>query len=327
MLQLQRGERLGSYRIQQYLGRGGFGYVYLAEDSQAREVALKVGDVAGGGKYVRRFRDITDQRSPEWISPDEVPAEVFSYQRTGAKIDFLDIHEVDDLIRLEAEEMDGVRSQNYVRVRDLFEHDGRPVMVMDYVKGKTLREKIRNYEGIRFDWFCAMTRALQETKPHGDLKPENIIIQPSGGVVMIDRGVTKTRPTRGGEQRRTHQITTPHYNAQLDEGEKADVSGMGTMLYEIFTGILPFDDVPWHYAGRQQVGEVERLSLSYFLSYPPPSELNPNTPEPFEDLVHHCLTVPDYGYEALERDLAALKTDGQPTLSQPLRRKWDEDKI
>jgi hypothetical protein len=79
--------------------------------------------------------------------------------------------------------------------------------------------------------------------------------------------------------------------------------GIGVMLYEILTGTLPFDEVPWSYAGREQGGEVERLSLSYFLSYPPPKELNPNTPEALEQLVYRCLTVNEYGLQELERDL------------------------
>ena len=79
--------------------------------------------------------------------------------------------------------------------------------------------------------------------------------------------------------------------------------GIGVMLYEILTGVLPFDDVPWGYAGREQGGEVERLSLSYFLSYPPPRELNPNTPEPLAQVIYRCLTVMDYGLPELERDL------------------------
>jgi serine/threonine protein kinase len=75
MIKLQAGEYLGSYRVQKFLGRGGFAYVYLAEDGQGRKVALKLGDVAGGGRYVTRFVEITDERSQEWISPDETPGE------------------------------------------------------------------------------------------------------------------------------------------------------------------------------------------------------------------------------------------------------------
>jgi len=217
------------------------------------------------------------------------------------RIDFLDMHEIDTLIRTEANLLIGVRHQNLIKVRDTFEHEGRPVLVMDYVRGKTLREKIRALEGIRLNWFLAIVRALVKLRDddlldyHGDLKPENILVRPSGGVVLID-------PALRLDERKVIS-TTPHYNPLLLTSPKADVMGIGVMLYEILTGTLPFDEVPWSYAGREQGGEVERLSLSYFLSYPPPKELNPNTPEALEQIVYRCLTVTEYGLEELERDL------------------------
>jgi hypothetical protein len=103
--------------------------------------------------------------------------------------------------------------------------------------------------------------------------------------------------------KRTLISTTPLYNPLLLRSNKADVMGIGVMLYEILTGTLPFDDAPWQYAGREQGGEVERLSLSYFLSYPPPRSLNPNTPEALERITYRCLTVLDYGLRELEADL------------------------
>jgi serine/threonine protein kinase len=301
MIKLQAGEYLGSYRVQKFLARGGFSYVYLAEDAQGRKVALKVGDVAGGGRYVTRFIEITDKRSPEWISPDETPGEAIFFRNDGVRIDFLDMHEIDTLIRSEASLLIGVRHQNLIKVRDTFEHEGRPIMVMDYVRGKTLREKIRALEGIRLNWFLAIVRALQKLRDegvldyHGDLKPENILVRPSGGVVLID-------PALRLDERNVIS-TTPHYNPLLLKTGKSDVMGIGVMLYEILTGTLPFDEVPWAYAGREQGGEVERLSLSYFLSYPPPKELNPNTPDALEQIVYRCLTVMEYGLAELERDL------------------------
>jgi hypothetical protein len=45
------------------------------------------------------------------------------------------------------------------------------------------------------------------------------------------------------------------------------------------------------------------LSLSYFLSYPPPREMNPNTPEALAKIVYKCLVVPEYGLAQLEADL------------------------
>jgi serine/threonine protein kinase len=172
---------------------------------------------------------------------------------------------------------------------------------MDYVRGKTLREKIRALEGIRLNWFLTIVRALQkmnksgELAYHGDLKPENIVVKPSGSVMLVDPGM------------RAHDrgviTTTPYYNPLLLRDSKADVMGIGVMLYEILTGVLPFDEAPWNYAGREQGGEVERLSLSYFLSYPPPKDLNPNTPEPLARMIYRCLTVTDYGLPDLEKDL------------------------
>jgi len=301
MIKLQAGEYLGSYRVQKFLGRGGFAYVYLAEDNSGRKVALKVGDVAGGGRYVTRFVEITDERSQEWISPDETPGEAVFFRPDGVRIDFLDMHEIDSLIRSEAALLSEVRNPNLVKVRDVMEVENRPVIVMDFVRGKTLREKIRALEGIRLNWFLAIVRSLQKLRDttdfqyHGDLKPENVIIKPSGTAVMIDPAMRTT------EERLIS--TTPHYNPLLLKNEKADVMGIGVMLYEILTGTLPFDEAPWRYAGREQGGEVERLSLSYFLSYPPPRTLNPNTPDALERITYRCLTVMEYGLAELEEDL------------------------
>ena len=301
MIKLEAGERIGSYRVLEFLARGGFALVYLAEDGEGRKVALKIGDVAGGGRYVTRFLEITNQRRPEGISPDETPAEAIFFRQDGVRIDFLDVHEIDDLLRSEARMLEDVKNPNLVQMRECFLHEGRPVLAMEYARGKTLREKIRALEGIRLNWFLTIVRTLQKLAKsgqlayHGDLKPENIVIKPSGSVVMLD-------PAMRVDERGVI-TTTPHYNPLLLREPKADVMGIGIMLYEILTGVLPFDEVPWQYAGREQGGEVERMSLSYFLSYPPPKDLNPNTPDALARIVYRCLTVPDYGLAELEKDL------------------------
>ncbi len=301
MIKLEAGELIGSYRVVEFLARGGFALVYVAEDADGRKVALKLGDVAGGGRYVTRFLEITNQRRPEGISPDETPAEAVFFRNDGVRIDFLDVHEIDDTLRAEAALLERVKSPNVVQLRELFSHEGRPVLALEYARGKTIREKVRGLEGIRLNWFLTIVRSLMKLSRtgqlayHGDLKPENVLIKPSGAVVLIDPAVRTAD--------RGIATTTPHYNPLLLRDSKADVMGIGVMLYEILTGVLPFDEVPWQYAGREQGGEVERMSLSYFLSYAPPKDLNPNTPEPLARIVYRCLTMPEYGLAELEHDL------------------------
>jgi serine/threonine protein kinase len=304
MIRLESGAAIGRYQVVDFLARGAFSCVYLAEDPRGNRVALKVGDMAGGGRYLTRCLEVTARRSPDWISPDESPGEAVFFRNDGARVDFLDLHEIDHLLTQEGEVLEGIKSQNVVRVRDVIDHEGRPVLVLDYVSGKTLREKIRALEGIRLNWFLSIVRTLIRLKKsgqlayHGDLKPENVIVKPSGSVVMIDPAMR--------DAQRSLISTTPHYNPLLLMTSKADVMGIGVMLYEILTGALPFEDAPWGYAGREQGGEVERLSLSYFLSYEPPTRLNPNAPPALEKVVYRCLTVPDYGLEELEADLVAF---------------------
>ena len=140
-----------------------------------------------------------------------------------------------------------------------------------------------------------LSAGLLRARLRGAEEGEPPIVAPAGSVVMID-------PAMRADERGVI-TTTPHYNPLLLRDSKADVMGIGVMLYEILTGVLPFDEVPWQYAGREQGGEIERLSLSYFLSYPPPKDLNPNTPDALARIVYRCLTVPEYGLGELEEDL------------------------
>ena len=229
--------------------------------------------------------------------------------------------DIDDSLRQEAERLRRYNASGnmFARLEDCFEHEGRPVLALEHVRGKTLREKIRAKEDIRLNWFLTMTRGLQKYEkgglpPHGDLKPENIIVTPGGSFKLIDPGMY--------DKERRILVTTPCYNPLLFREEKidggnADVFGIGVMLYEILTEVFPFPHsqdtpasehgkVPWKYAGREQGGEVERLSLQHFLSYAPPKDSNPSTPDDLQEIIHRCLTVPEYDHKGLEHDMVEL---------------------
>lgn len=302
MMKLAVGEVVQGYRITRFLGRGGFATVFLAQHEQSgNKVALKVGGAAGGGRQVTRLLEVTSRRTPEGISPDELPAEAVFFESNGVRIDLFDEGEVQHLLRREGDLLANCHHENLVQVVDRLTVDNNPVLVLEYVRGKTLREKIRSLEGIHLNWFLAIVRALSTLKQagtldyHGDLKPENVVVKPSGKVVMLDPAMRTPE----------HRVvtTTPHYNPLLMTDSKADVMAIGIMIYEILTGTLPFDEVPWEFAGRQSGGETQRLSLSYFFSYTPPHALNPKTPEELERIVYRCITVPGYGLEELKTDL------------------------
>lgn len=302
MMKLAVGEVVQGYRIARFLGRGGFASVYLAEHQESGEkVALKVGHPAGGGRQVTRLLEVTSRRTPEGISPDELPAEAVFFEATGVRIDLFDDAEVQAMLRAEGDILAANKNQHLVHLKERFLADGKAVLVLEYARGKTLREKIRALEGIHLNWFLAAVRALIQMKDegtldyHGDLKPENMIVKPSGKLVLIDPALRIPG--------RNVVTTTPHYNPLLLTDSKADVMAIGIMIYEILTGTLPFDEVPWQYAGQKSGGETVRLSLSYFFSYCPPQMLNPKTPPDLEKIVYRCITVPSYGLQELKTDL------------------------
>ena len=302
MMKLAVGEVVEGYRITRFLGRGGFTSAYLAEHQESGEkVALKVGHPSGGGRQVTRLLEVTSRRTSEGISPDELPGEAVFLEPTGFRIDLFDEHEIGDMLQAEADLLEANASPNLVRLKHRIQRDGQLVLALEYVRGKTLREKIRGLEGIHLNWFLAVVRTLIKLKDegsldyHGDLKPENLIVKPSGKIVLIDPAMRVA-----GQPVIT---TTPHYNPLLFSDSKADVMAIGIMVYEILTGTLPFDEVPWEYAASHSGGETVRLSLSYFYSYCPPQMLNPKTPPELEQIVYRCITVPSYGLPELKADL------------------------
>ncbi len=213
----------GRYRIQQLLGEGGMGAVYLAEHTHMRKrVALKLlhAEMSGDEEVLARFRR-------------------------------------------EAEAAAHVEHPNVAAATDFGQtEDGAFFLVLEYVEGTSLRDALgqnrldvaRSLHVARQIAY-ALERAHAAGIVHRDLKPENVMLVHKGEdpdfVKVLDFGIAKVEPhpTRDATQPLTRLGTilgTPEYMAPeqaLGEtvGPGADLYAVGVMLYEMLTGKHPFD--------------------------------------------------------------------------------------
>jgi serine/threonine-protein kinase len=220
----QPGELLGGcYLIQRTLGRGGMGVVLEAQNQRTgKRVAIK------------------------WMSSSnrgDLHASAIARFRREARV----VAEIDHV--------------NVVNVYDVGERDGVPFLVMELLRGETLRARIArgplSWEEAR-QLMLGITRGVQAVHRagvvHRDLKPDNIFLASSvdGPPItkVLDFGVAAMRKGLDAGPASLTQtgavLGTPAYMAleQLKGEEvdaRADVYALGAMLYEMVTGALPFN--------------------------------------------------------------------------------------
>jgi len=144
---------------------------------------------------------------------------------------------------------------NVLRTYDFGEIDGIPYISMEYVRGVTLRfmldqsRRLPYSAGLRLaKQLCAGLAAAHAVGVlHRDIKPENLILEPTGNAKLMDFGIA--RPINRMEPGQTQAgmlLGTPLYlSPELLQGQeadpRADIYSTGVVLYEIFTGVLPFN--------------------------------------------------------------------------------------
>ncbi len=217
------GQLVGPYRLLEQIGEGGFGVVYMAEQTQPmrRRVALKV------------------------LKPGMDTAQVVA--RFEAERQALALMDHPNIARV----LDGGATDS-----------GRPFFVMELVKGVPVTDFCdQNQLGVRdrlglFVSVChAVQHAHQKGVIHRDLKPSNVLVTLHDGTPVpkvIDFGIAKAtaqqltdRPAITGF---AQVVGTPLYmspeQAQmsgLDVDTRADIYSLGVLLYELLTGTTPFD--------------------------------------------------------------------------------------
>ena len=278
----------GRFRVEAVLAEGGMGRVYRALDTRLRRsVALKL-----------------------LLVDDEGPGSA----RAGA---------VDALLR-EARAAAALQHPNIVVVHEAGEHEGQPFLIMELVKGVSLRQRLDEKPAPwreRWGWLVAMARALAFAHDagviHRDVKPENVVVDDGGNVKVLDFGIARLPREDSGaadtvpageisletlsEEGRI--FGTPYYMApeQLrGEGTDArsDQFGWGTMAYELLAGVRPWS------------GDTALEAVSQILSAEPVplAKRCPELPGELAEAVMRALEKePSERYESMGALLAAVE--------------------
>jgi serine/threonine protein kinase len=252
------GKTIGNYRINSLLGRGGMGEVYLAFDLRLeRKVALKF-------------------LSRELAGDSTAKSQIISEAQAAAKVDH----------------------PNICHIYGLEDFEDDAFIVMQYVHGITLAHLIRKGPVNRqhlFDLIRQIVSALGQSHSQGiihrDIKPQNIMITPSGQAKLLDFGLAtsiathpkdvETNIKRSSKVRAipgTIRYMSPEQLRGEDLDSRSDVFSLGTLLYEMVSGSNPF--------ARTSDREVASAILS---SVPKPIRQGSARITRFASIVQRCL--------------------------------------
>jgi serine/threonine-protein kinase len=139
---------------------------------------------------------------------------------------------------------------NIVAVHDWGEEDGTYFIVMEYVKGKNLKEIINESGPLQVEWAIDITRqvlsalsfAHRKNVIHRDIKPHNILITDDGLVKVTDFGIAQVKllGEREKEIMGTAYYISPEQVQGLPATEASDIYSLGVVFYEMLTGKVPF---------------------------------------------------------------------------------------
>jgi serine/threonine protein kinase len=264
------------FQILQELGRGGMGIVFQAHDKQLKEqVAIKVLSplLSNNGEALERLK-----------------REVSAARR--------------------------VTHPNVIRIHDISEMNGLHFVSMEYFRGTTLRDLVRQsgamglQQGFNIaSQICdGLEAAHRQGVIHRDLKSQNIIVDGSGHAKIIDFGLAHSMHAEGltatGLIMGTPEYMAPEQVAGKRVDERADVYSLGIILFEMFTGKVPFTGDSAIAIGFKQMKEEP----------PKPRVLNSQISEPVEDVILKALQKePQFRYASV----AALRQDLEVAVSTP----------
>jgi beta-N-acetylhexosaminidase len=266
------GQTLGSYQIQEKLGQGGMGQVYKA------------------------YHPLLDRTVAIKVLPSALVAS----------------EEMQGRFQQEARIAASLRHPNIVQVHDFGIQGDMIYMVMEYVAGQSLKERLKTLKaaGERMPWPEAIeiarhvADALAYAHAHGtihrDVKPANILLTPNSQPILADFGLVILRGgpryTTPGSLWGTPAYMAPElFDGQSEASERSDIYALGIVLYEMLVGHPPFEGESPASLIRQQTS-VEPAPLRDWV---------PDLPEPVEAVAMHMLAKDPNRRYPTAADLAA----------------------
>lgn len=224
----------------------------------------------------------------------------------------------------EAERASRFSDSHVAAVYDVLEEHGEIFLVLEYVEGETLRNRLRRPVSLE-EFFTiaiqcgeALNAAHQRGIVHCDIKPENIMLTKSGQVKILDFGVAKHLPRsdqsstidRAGTFAGTPAYMSPEVLLEHAPDGRADVFSLGVVFYEMLTRQHPF-------LASSFVATTDRIRKEN----PAPIRIfNPGVPDSLEALVSKAIAKePGQRYasgEELVKDLALVQAGLTPTTLQ-----------
>ena len=194
--------------------------------------------------------------------------------------------------RREAQAAGNLSHPNIVAIYDWGQDQGTYYMVMELIKGKTLRDLMRadgailpkRAAEIAAETAAALAVAHQHGVYHRDVKPANIMITEEGAVKVTDFGIARAMDdseelTRTGAVIGTATYFSPEQAQGLPADERSDVYSLGIVLYEMLAGRPPFSGESPVAVAYQHVSEMAT----------PPQEVNPDVPIELAAIASHAI--------------------------------------